>query len=123
MTSRRSLFEVLAVLSAGATLLAGCADSPPPQAAAPAGGTEVPAAGQAPAQAAPAAPAQAAPAAPAQAAPASTPQAAPPPGTTSPAAGPAPAKSAAPKAMPPKIPNSKRVADKSSQGCCGQGTC
>jgi pyruvate dehydrogenase E2 component (dihydrolipoamide acetyltransferase) len=112
MTKPRSLYDVLAVLSAGATLLAGCADAPPPAAAAPVGGTEVPAA------AAPAAAPAAATPAPA-AAPAAAPAPAPAP---APAAAAAPA-AASPKAMPKKIPNSKRTVDKSAAGCCGAGTC
>src|SRR5437762_198975 len=114
MTKSRSIYEVLAVLGAGATLLAACGDAAPP-AQTPVGGTEVPAAtGAAMAPAAtmapPAPPATMAPAAPAA-----------PPATAAAAA--PPAGKAAPKPMPPKRKDSKRTADKSSAGCCGEGTC
>ena len=104
----RSLLETLAALGAGATLLAGCADAAP-AAQAPVQGKEVPAAIVSAAPDAPAAPAAAAavaPAAPAAAA----------------AAAPAAAK-AAPKPMPPKLKGSKRMANKTAEGCGGEGTC
>src|SRR5262245_16774514 len=107
MIKHRSFLEVLATLSAGATLLAACGDAPLPPAAAPVGGREVPAAAGAPAGAPPAA------------APAAPPAAAPPAAASAaPAAAAPPAASAKPKAMPPKIKDSKRTVDKSNAGCC-----
>ena len=103
----RSLLETLAVLGAGATLLAGCADAAP-AAQSPVQGNEVPAAIAPATPAVPEAPAAATPAEPA--APAAA------------AAAPAVAK-AAPKPMPPKLKGSKRVANKAAEGCCGEGTC
>lgn len=114
----RSLLETLAALGAGATLLAGCADAVPP-AQAPVDAKEVPAAVAPATPAAPETPAAAVPAAPAAPAAAAAAAA---PAAAAAAAAPAAAK-AAPKAMPPKIKNSKRVANKSAEGCCGEGTC
>ena len=107
----RSLFEALAALGAGATLLAGCADAAP-AAQSPVQGKEVPAAIAPATPAVPEAPAAAMPAAPA--APAAPAVAA--------AAAPAAIK-AAPKPMPPKLKGSKRVANRAAEGCCGEGTC
>lgn len=109
MMKSRSLLETLAVLGAGATLLVGCADAAP-AAQSPVEGKEVPAAVAPATPAAPDAPAAAMPAAPAA------------PAAAAAAAAPAAAK-AAPKPMPPKLKGSKRVANKSAEGCCGEGTC
>jgi PBP1b-binding outer membrane lipoprotein LpoB len=114
MKNSRSLLETLAALGAGATLLVGCADAAPP-AQSPVESKEVPAATSPATPAAPEVPAAAAtPAAPATPAAAATPAA--------PAAAAGTAKAAA-KPMPAKIKNSKRVANKSAEGCCGEGTC
>jgi nucleoid-associated protein YgaU len=111
MKTTRSLFATLATLGAGATLLVGCADAAP-AAQSPVAGKEVPAAAE---SAMPAAPAAATPAAAAMPAAAAATPAAP--------AAAAGAVKAAAKPMPAKIKNSKRMANKSAEGCCGEGTC